>query len=168
MINEATSAVSEPTSRTLQCRPPIVAHKTHLYCLRLSPHPDIGPSNLDPPLQETGTLVPRLSSPGALSKSPGKERRSSASLGMRTIGRKKRDSDYFAVTDFCTVKSAQAKTRSEVNQLMTRELRLRDGCKNLLRFAWSRSFPISFSRRTGVRTFFVRLRVSFKLNVGNQ
>eukprot|EP00035_Acanthoeca_spectabilis_P011585 m.204448 g.204448 ORF g.204448 m.204448 type:complete len:659 (+) comp15389_c0_seq6:324-2300(+) len=82
---------------------------------------------------ETGTLVPRLSSPGALSKSPGKERRSSASLGMRTIGRKKRDSDYFAVTDFCTVKSAQAKTRSEVNQLMTRELRLRDGCKNLLR-----------------------------------
>lgn len=69
-------------------------------------------------INPAGTASPRM-------------RRSSQVL---TLGRKKRDSEYMAVTDFCTVKSGHAKTRSEVNHLMTRELRLRDGCKNLFRW----------------------------------
>jgi hypothetical protein len=37
------------------------------------------------------------------------------------------------VTDLRVVHASEAKTRSDVNKMMTTELRLRDGCKNLLR-----------------------------------
>ena len=58
-----------------------------------------------------------------------KSRRKSKAAVEHTEEKARRET----VTDLRVVLASEAKTRSDVNKMMTTELRLRDGCKNLLR-----------------------------------
>eukprot|EP00035_Acanthoeca_spectabilis_P011583 m.204413 g.204413 ORF g.204413 m.204413 type:complete len:686 (+) comp15389_c0_seq1:177-2234(+) len=95
-----------------------------------------GRKTLNRETDRDGTLSPssKTKTMGRKSIVPGEASPASKSmtLGGMTLGRSRRRSEVMAITEFTDVRP-EGLTRMEVNQLMTRELRLRDGCKNMLR-----------------------------------